>query len=165
MSMIHPFRVVYDFGGRTWIMALQKRGEYYYGDGQSDIREELLRYSNANKYVVHHFVDAVCQCGGKRFRLAIDDNEGAAVRTCTACKTEHPIGDSDEYLEDSTLEVCACLCGREEFEVTVGVSLYEDSEDVKWLYLGCRCPNCGLTATYGDWKNEFMDYRKLLARV
>ena len=47
-------------------------------------------------------------------------------------------------------------------EVTAGVLLYDDSEDVRWRYLGCRCPSCGLTACYGDWKNEFEGYRELL---
>ena len=42
---------------------------------------------------------------------------------------------------------------------------YDQSEDVRWLYVGCRCPACGLTGCYGDWKNEFIDYRNLLARV
>jgi hypothetical protein len=56
-------------------------------------------------------------------------------------------------------------CGGEEFEITVGVSLYEGSEDVRSLYIGCRCPGCGLSAVYGDWKNEFNGYRDLLARV
>ena len=46
---------------------------------------------------------------------------------------EHPIGDSSEYLKDAELEECACPCGSEEFEITVGVSLYEDSNDVRWM--------------------------------
>jgi len=50
-------------------------------------------------------------------------------------------------------------------EITVGASLDEGSEDVRWLDLGCRCPACGLTAVYGDWKNEFSGHRDLLARV
>jgi len=146
-------------------MALKKRGKYYYADNQADIRAELLRYSKKNAYLVQHFADAICKCGGKVFRLALDDNEGAAIRICTSCKVEHPMGDSDDYLENAELEACACPCENEEFEITVGVSLYADGEDVKWLYLGCRCPQCGLTAVYGDWKNEFIGYRGLLARV
>jgi hypothetical protein len=63
------------------------------------------------------------------------------------------------------LEECACPCGGDAFEIMVGVHLYGDSDDVKWLYLGCRYPACSLTASYGDWKNEFIDYRQLLARV
>ena len=146
-------------------MALIKRGKYWYGDSQADIRAELLRYSNANAYVARHFADAHCKCGGKVFRLGLDERQGVAVRLCVACGTEHPIGDSDEFLEEAELEGCACPCGHEEFEITVGVSLYEGSDDVKWLYLGCRCPKCGLTAAYGDWKNEFNGYQALLERV
>ena len=51
------------------------------------------------------------------------------------------------------------------FEITVGVSLYHASQDVRWLYVGCRCPSCGVTGVYGDWKNEYLDYRELLAKV
>jgi hypothetical protein len=145
-------------------MALKKRGQYYYGDNQADIRNEILRYSK-KAYLAQHFTDAVCPCGKNIFHLALDDNEGAAIRICVACKNEHPIGDSEEYLEEAELENCACICGNEEFEISAGVSLYKDSEDVKWLYLGCRCTKCGLTAVYGDWKNEFQGYQELLARI
>jgi hypothetical protein len=117
-------------------MSLKKRGEHSYGDSQADIREELLRYSHANAYVTDYFADAVCKCGGKLFRLSLDDTEGAAVRKCNGCGIEHPIGDSDEYLEEAELGECAC-----------------------------PCPKCGLTAVYGDWKNEFNGYRELLGRV
>lgn len=146
-------------------MALRKRGKHRYGDGQADIREELVRYAALNGYPAHQFADAVCACGGRTFRLALDDTTGAAVRTCMACAVEHPIGDSDEHLVEASLEECACPCAAEEFEITVAVSLYESSEDVRWLYVGCRCPACGLTAVYGDWKNEFNGWRELLSRV
>ena len=146
-------------------MALQKRGKYYYGDSQGDIRQEITRYSTANAYVADHFADAVCRCGGKSFRLLLDDNQGAAVRICVVCSNEHPIGDSDEFLAEAELDECACPCGGERFEITVGVSLYDDSEDVRWLYIGCRCPACGLVACYGDWKNEYEGYKELLDQV
>ena len=146
-------------------MALVKRGKHWYGDVQADIQSELLRYSQRNGYPVHHFADAVCSCSGRTFRLRLDDTEGAAVRDCVSCGSEHPIGDSVEYLAEAELQECECPCGCDSFEITVGVSLYEDSEDVRWLYLGCRCPTCGLTACYGDWKNEFEGYRELLGRV
>jgi hypothetical protein len=146
-------------------MALTKRGEYRYGESQADTREELLRYSQVNGYRAHHFAEAKCACGHGVFQLRLDDNEGAAVRHCTACSKEHAIGDSADFLADAELEECACPCGAGELEITVGVSLHADSEDVRWLYLGCRCPACGLTAVYGDWKNEFNGYRDLLDRV
>jgi hypothetical protein len=150
---------------RPHAVTLKKRGKHRYGDDQIDIRDELLRYGKGNGYPVQHFADAACPCGGRSFRLSLDDTEGAAMRTCAACQTRHPIADSAEYLADAELEECACPCGGDAFEITVGVSLYEGSEDVRWLYVGCRCPRCGLTAVYGDWKNEFDGYRELLARV
>jgi hypothetical protein len=146
-------------------MALTKRGKYRYGESQADIGDEVLKYSEVNGYLAQQFAEAKCACGGRVFRLRLDDTEGAAVRKCVACAQEHPIGDSDDYLTDAELEECACPCGVEEFEITVGVSLYADSEDVRWLYLGCRCSKCGLTAVYGDWKNEFNGYQELLDRV
>jgi hypothetical protein len=146
-------------------MALTKRGKHRYGDTQEDIRAEIVRYSTENGYLAQHFADAICKCGGRLFRVLLDDNEGAAARTCEACEHQHPIGDSEEYLDDAELGECACPCGKEIFEVTVGVSLYDESDDVRWLYLGFRCPACRLTAVYGDWKNEFSGYREFLARV
>ena len=146
-------------------MALKKRGKFEYGDSQADLREAVLRYSRDNGYPAVHFADAVCSCGGRVFALLLDDTQGAAMRTCRDCGADHPIGDSGEYLEDAELEECACPCGGEAFEITAGVALYEDSADVRWLYVGCRCPKCGLAAVYGDWKNEFNGYEELLARV
>ena len=146
-------------------MALTKRGKHWFGESQADIRTELLRFSKVNEEEAHHFADAICTCGGRVFGLEIDEDAGAAVRKCTACRHLHAIGDSDEFLDEAELQECACPCGLEAFEITAGVSVYEATDDVKWLYIGCRCPGCGLTATYGHWKNEFLGYQKLLERV
>jgi hypothetical protein len=75
------------------------------------------------------------------------------------------MGDSDEYLADAEPGECVCPCGQAVFEIAVGVSLYPRSQDVRWLYVGCRCVACKLTAVYGDWKNEFEGYKALLAEV
>ncbi|QDU21832.1 hypothetical protein [Urbifossiella limnaea] len=147
-------------------MALRKRGKWRYGDSQADIRAEIVRYSKENGYLAEHFADAVCACGGKVFGLLVDDSAGVALRVCVACDAEvHPIADSANFMDEAEEEDTACPCGEEGFEITVGVALYDDSEDVRWLYVGCRCIACGLTAVYGDWKNEFNGYRELLARV
>jgi hypothetical protein len=146
-------------------MTLQRRGNHWYGTEQADLRRELSRYSKANGYTAHHFQDAACVCGGRIFRLKLDDDEGVAIRICPSCATEHPMGDSSDFLEDASPEECACPCGNEQFEITVGVSLHADTEDVRWLYIGCRCAACGLTAVFGDWKNEGSGYRGLLASV
>lgn len=118
-------------------MTLKKHSGYSYGDDHADLREELLDYSRANGYPTQHFADALCTCGESIFRLRLDDDHGAAVRTC----------------------------GADQFQLSVGVALYADSDDVRWLYVGGRCSTCGLVAIYGDWKNEFNGYGDLLARV
>ena len=146
-------------------MGITRRNNQSYGDSQTDIREVLTEYSRGVTYLAEHFADAKCSCGGTVFSLMVDDNEGAATRTCKSCETEQPIGDSADYLEDAELEECECPCGSSSFEITAGVALYQDSEDVKWLYLGCRCPECSLTACYADWKNEFENYRALLEKI
>lgn len=104
-------------------------------------------------------------CGGRLFTLTFDDGAGAAVRKCVLCKDEHPIGDSADYLDEADLDEAECVCESPKLEITVGVSLYADSEDVRWLYLGCRCPKCKVAGVYADWKNEFNGYQKLLADV
>jgi hypothetical protein len=142
-----------------------KRGDYYYSDKQSEIPEEIGRYSRQNGYPAGHFADAVCQCGMRSFRLFLDDNEGCAVRVCSECEHDHYIGDSEDYVDEAELHQPSCVCEGAVFEVTVGVALYQDSNDVRWLYLGCRCIVCGLTGVYGDWKNEFTGFEELLARV
>jgi hypothetical protein len=146
-------------------VALRKRGKWWYGDKQTDIRDEILRFSKGVEYHAHHYADAVCQCGGRLFVLRMDEGAGAAIRRCFACQQEHPIGDSADYLDEAELQKYECVCGKDAFEITIGVSLYDGSEDVRWLYVGCRCPGCGLTGVYGDWKNEFNGYKELLARV
>jgi hypothetical protein len=146
-------------------MALTERGNYKYGESQADIRLELAIYANGTGYAASHFADAACTCGGRSFKLLLDDREGMAVRHCPACQNSHPIAETGSYLDDAALEECECPCGAALFEVTMGVSLYHETEEVRWLFLGCRCLSCGLTACYGDWKEEFQDYRKLLATV
>ena len=150
---------------KSVFMAIRQQDGHSYGDSQEDIRTKLIDYSEKNAYPATHFGDAVCVCGGRLFRLFVDEVEGAALRICSACSSSHPIGDSAEYLKGASLEECECLCGNGVFEITVGVALYGDSEDVRWLYIGCRCPKCGLTGCYGDWKNEFIGYRELLERI
>jgi hypothetical protein len=146
-------------------MTLSNRAGQTYGDTQADIPERLRHYSRKNGYPAEHFADAMCRCSNRTFTLLVDDTEGAAIRKCIACGHEHPIGDGDEYLEGAELEECGCPCGAEGLELTVGVALYTGSQDVRWLYIGARCPHCGLVGCYADWKDEFLGYRELLSRV
>ncbi|WP_254510566.1 hypothetical protein [Anatilimnocola floriformis] len=146
-------------------MALRKRGKYWYGESQADIRDELVRVGKLNDEIPTHFQDVRCSCGANLFRLKMDDEQGVAVRTCGTCQAEHPIGDSAEYLPGADLQESCCVCDAELFELTVGVSLYPDSNDVCWVYIGCRCPACGVTGNYGDWSSEAGDVGEYLKQV
>ena len=132
---------------------------------QAILRNEIVRYSACNGYKATYFADAFCVCGESSFALHIDDNEGCAVRVCTQCGSDHFIGDSEDFVDEAELWQAVCTCRHEHFTVMVGVSLYEGSNDVRWLYLACRCRKCGLVGVYGDWKNEYCGYEKLLALV
>ena len=100
------------------------------------------------------------------FALLMNESEGVAARVCGACKSEHGIGDSDDYIDEvESVQGVECSCGGEEFEVMAGVALYPDSDDVRWFYLGLECTACGLSGVYGDWKNEFEGFQALLAKV
>jgi hypothetical protein len=149
---------------RTSFMAVHRRDDQSYADGQDDLPEVIRQYG-ADGYPAEYFADAVCSCGCRTFEVALDETAGAAVRVCTQCEAEHSVGDSEEYPEDAELEFCECLCDALAFEITVGVALCPDSEGVRWFYLACRCPACGLAGCYADWKNEHLDYRELLENV
>jgi hypothetical protein len=145
------------------VTVTKKKGQSY-GSSAKDIEPVIVDHSRGS-YLATDFASAQCSCGGRRFRLQVDDTVGAAVRTCAKCKKEHPLGDSAEYLAEASLDECECPCGKDVFELTAGVARYEDSEAVRWIYLGCRCPACHLVAVYADWKNEHDDYRTLLAAI
>ncbi len=82
--------------------------------------------------------------------------EGGARRTCVACGGQEFIADSADYwLDDPKADYyCACRCGKEEFAAAVGFSLREDG-DVRWIFVGLRCLECGLLGVYEDWKISY----------
>ncbi|SEF32128.1 hypothetical protein ABL840_24745 [Variovorax sp. NFACC27] len=146
-------------------MALRKKGRYWYGDGPEDTQVEVQRYSKSNAYVATRFAASACTCGHRSFRLESDEEAGAARRTCTACGGVHLMGDSAEYADEAELEGHECVCGEETFELLSGVTLYTDSNDVRWYYLGCRCTSCSLVGVFADWKCEGGDADAFLAAV
>lgn len=131
----------------------------------SKLQKELIRYSKKNHYEAIYFKTPICTCNNKEFFLDVNDVEGVAVRTCSSCMKKEYMLDSLEYAKGVELEWCACPCGGEKFELLVGVSLYKDSQDVRWTYIGCRCTKCELVACYADWKSEYNNYDKYLNMV
>lgn len=131
------------------------------------LQSQIIEFSENNEYVASQFATAKCQgCGGDVFKLLMNEDEGVAARICVQCDSEHGIADSDEYFDNvEEIYEVVCTCDGEKFRVMAGVSLYEGTEDVRWLYIGCECVDCGLSGVYGDWKNEFHGYKQLLDNV
>ncbi len=42
-------------------------------------------------------------------------------------------------------------CAQEELLLMTGVALYSNSDDIRWVYVGAKCPDCGLVGVYTDW--------------
>src|SRR5262245_22036378 len=65
-------------------------------------------------------------------------------------------------------EVAGCPCtkrGTTFDEITLGASLYEGSDDVRWVYVGCRGVARGLVAHYAEWHRVEIPYQWLFARL
>ncbi len=94
-----------------------------------------------------------------------DQTQGCARRKCVSCGEEHFICDSGEYWDDAAPEEFACpRCAGEAFEVAVGFSFRQD-EEVRWVTVGGRCPNCGVLGVYADWKIDYSPSRELLTQA
>jgi hypothetical protein len=122
-------------------MVITKRGKRYYGDTRSDIRQELARYAELNGYPAHHFAGAACACGAHQFLLALDEHEGAAVRTRAGCAKTQPTGNSAESMQGTSLEECGCPCGSTTFDLTVAVSC--TTRVTRTLFFGPPIPTTG----------------------
>jgi hypothetical protein len=145
-------------------MSIDKSGKWWIGTSVDDLREYLEAYS-ADNYCIHEFRTAKCKCGGETFELLADDDEGCAKRTCTSCAIGKFICDSEEYWSDATPEQWKCIeCGSTSANIGVGFSLYEDGE-VRWLYVGERCANCGILGCLAGWKIAYSPSKQLLERA
>ena len=121
-------------------MALKKRGKYYYGDSQSDIRQEIARFK------AHRATSPASS----------PTRYAAVAASCFACGSTTPRGRRCESVRPARTNIHRRqrrVSGRGragrlrlrvwrwyQFEITVGVALYDSDQTVKWLYVGCRCP-------------------------
>ena len=121
---------------------------------------------SAESYRARTVVHATCaSCGGTRFSIALDEEEGCAVRTCASCSESRALLDSIEFMADATLEGAECPCGGSTFNTAVGFAFYDDSEDVRWVYLVLRCTTDGVLGCYADWKIDYSPTEHLLRAV
>jgi hypothetical protein len=142
-------------------MSIDKSAKWWIGTDSNDIKEYLQAYA-ADGYKVSEFRLGKCSCGSDVFTLLADDDEGCARRTCVSCGQEEFICDSEEFWADASPEEWKCVeCGSDRANVGVGFSLYEDGE-IRWLYVGERCSNCGVLGCFAGWKVAYSPSKQLL---
>jgi hypothetical protein len=146
-------------------MGIDESGDFWRGTDSADVDTYLAAFT-ADGYPATTVVHAVCAaCGGDRFQVRLDDDEGCAERTCAACGARSWLLDSAEYEEDADLEEAACPCGEEIFELAVGFAYYDGGEDVRWVYVGLRCVADGTLGCFADWKIDYSPTSHLLDAV
>ena len=146
-------------------MAIDDSGQWWIGSAPTDIEPYLKAYASES-YEVHAFRLARCGCGGEKFRLLADDEEGVAQRTCIECDSSHFICDSAEYWSEARPEKFVCVeCKNDSCNVGVGFSLYEDKSAIKWLYVGERCAECGVLGCMAGWKVGYEPSLQLVDQV
>jgi hypothetical protein len=146
-------------------MVIDTSGEWWTGSDAEDIAEYLHALTQ-DSYPVDEFRPCVCACGGNVFELDVDRVQGAARRRCPTCSIEHFICDSEEFWDDASPERWQCIeCGTDQANVGIGFSLYEERNDVRWIYVGVRCSQCGVLGTFGDWKVGYSPSLHLLAKA
>src|SRR6476660_7290050 len=116
-------------------MAIDKSGKWWVGEQATDLREYLDAYSEES-YRVDEFRLSSCACGSPEFILDASDNDGVARRTCAKCNYQHFICDSEQFWDDAEPDRWRCIeCSSDKCNVGVGFSLYEDKDDIKWIYI------------------------------
>ena len=143
---------------------IDKSGAWWKGENFDDLTEFVIEFTSQN-YRANEIRQSVCKgCGGERFGLWADDDEGCAERVCRDCGAREFVADSEEYWEDANAGDAACPCGAQDFQIAVGFSLNESGE-INWISVGCRCFACGVLGVYVDWKVDYEPSRHLLDMV
>lgn len=133
------------------------------GEGVSTDLTALLRNTDDARPVT--IVGSVCDaCGGRVFRVLVDEVEGAAERRCARCAGRAFIADSADFWGDAAPGAAGCPCGGEEFEVAVAFSRAAD-DSVRWVTVGLRCERDGFTGVWADWKIDYSPAGHLLSMV
>lgn len=153
-------------------MALLRQGEYWYGESAADIRVLFDRHSETGD-PIKVARDVVCECGARVFSLQIDNKYQEAAWFCRACDSQYlfhtrRVAAPYEGDPEADTKCCNCPCtkrGGSYFELAVGVSLYDASDDVDWAFIGCRCVACGLTGYLASWHRIEYPYAGLFAHL
>jgi hypothetical protein len=144
-------------------MTIDSSGKWWKGSEAADLTE-YLKALTEDGYPATEFRVAKCSCGSLAFGLALDHDEGAAMRKCVECGAEHFVCDSQERWHECspTKWKCTGKCKSRTANICVGFALREDRKDIRWIYIGTRCVQCGVLGCYVDWKIDFSPSLQLI---
>jgi len=145
-------------------MAIDTTGKWWKGSDVNDLITYLDLLLKQQSFPAEKFVQSICTCGGKSFRLSVDRREGYAKRACLACQSEAFIGDSRESAKEAKSKKVKCKCKDDQFEIVVAFSHRNDGE-IKWLTVGERCISCGILGAYVDWGIDYTPTSHLYSLV
>jgi hypothetical protein len=155
-------------------MALRQAGEYWYGDGPTDVWDYFRKERSHPAAPVTHWKLAKCVCGSEVFQVNLDADEDFLERFCTRCDAE-VVMFADEFADASGLvreaepnpELVECVCEQDEFEV-VGVTAAFSNlspDSARTFYLGLRCVNCGCLGEYHSCHPRYNDAALFLSML
>jgi hypothetical protein len=142
---------------------IDKSGTWWKGEDFHDLVLYIKDFTR-DELPAERFAKCVCKCGEAAFQCVGNRDEGFAQRICKACDSAAMICDSEMHWKEEALEVFACPCEGEIFELGVGFSMRtgQHSEEVQWVTLGGRCIACGVLAAYAEWRVQYMPSNHLL---
>jgi len=112
-------------------------------------KSEVINYGESNGYTPSSFELITCTKGHELFEMYSDYTKGGCGIICTECDEGISVADSADYMEEIVQNTC--VCESEKFYIMLAKAYYEDSADVRWVYIGGMCPNCRLAGVYVDW--------------
>jgi hypothetical protein len=145
-------------------MTIDTSGKWWKGSSSKDIASYLEALFE-DSYPIHEHRLSVCECGSNEFSLHWIPDEGAARRTCAKCAKKHFICDSKENWEGRPKKNKCVECKSDIANIGVAFSLREDKSDVRWIYVGYRCANCGVLGSPADWKIDYGPSLGLMTQV
>ena len=129
---------------------IDKSRKYWYGNCADDIDEFLKEYTEEADIDIK---PVVCNsCGSEALIMRIDSNEEAIQIKCPKCGEKKILLDCQDIWEEAKprLRKCVVCKTSKEHNVKVGF-IRRENGDVEWVYIGSRCTNCGVLASYLDW--------------
>ena len=153
-------------------MAIDTSGKWWVGSEPADVLAYVEAYSGQS-YPADVSAASACTCGSKAFHLFVDRVEGAAKRVCVRCSEAVFIGDSAE--SSAKLKRWKCSCKTDECNIGVGFSLRDEPRspfpifrkprDVRWIFVACRCVQCGTLGCVAEWKITHSPSHALIKNV